>query len=137
MVGMNLLRWIAVLPGSILAALIALVPLHIVLYLIFQKFFEVYPEAPERILGPAVISGVFVFSGFKIAPSYKFETAVVLFGLWMFLLGGLVFTAWFERSMGEGHLYFQSGGIPTIMGAVGAIIGLVLAWHDGREKTGE
>src|SRR5215207_5048611 len=89
----EILRWIAVLPCAIIAAILALVPLHIFLYLIFTKFFEVYPEMPERVLGPAVLSGVFIWVGSKVSPAYKVETAVILFGVWMFLIGGFVFLA--------------------------------------------
>jgi len=123
----QVLRWIAVLPGSLLIALLALFPLHWILYIVLTKFVEVYPEMPERILAPAVLSGIFVWVGSRISPAYKFETSVVLFGIWMFLIGGVVFLTIGDGDWFGGRLYFQGGGVPTIMAIVGAIVGLFAA----------
>ena len=123
----KILRWIAVLPGAIVVALLVLFPLHWILYIVLTKFVEVYPELPGRILAPAVLPGVFVWVGSRIAPTYKFETAVLLFGIWMFLVGGVVFLTLGEGDWFGGRLYFQGGGVPTIMAVVGAIIGLYTA----------
>jgi hypothetical protein len=124
---LQILRWIAVLPGSIIIAVLSLLPLHWLLCFVLTRFVEVYPEMPERVLGPFVLSGVFVWVGSRISPSYKFETAAVLFGIWMFLIGGIVFIAWSRADWFGGQLYFQGGGIPTIMAVVGAAIGLFVA----------
>lgn len=124
---LQVLRWIAILPGSLLVALLSLFPLHWILYLITTRFVEVYPEMPERILAPAVLSGVFVWIGSRISPTYKFETSAVLFGIWMFLIGGVVFLTWSGGDWFGGQLYFQGGGVPTIMAIVGAAVGLFVA----------
>lgn len=132
---LQVLRWIAVLPGSILVAFLSLFPLHWILYLALTKFVEVYPEMPERILGPALLSYLFVWVGSRISPKYKFETAVVLFGIWMFLIGGFVFltiagSQWFGQ-----QLYFRAGGIPTVMAVIGAGIGLFTARMENKKDS--
>lgn len=132
----QILRWIAVLPCAIIAAVLSLVPLHLVLYLIFTKFVEVYPEMPERILAPAFLSGVFIYVGARISPAYKVETAVVLFGIWMFLVGGFVFLTFSGSEFNGGQLYFRYSGIPTIMAVVGAIIGLFVVWAEQKKEVG-
>lgn len=132
---LKILRWIAVLPGSIVVGLLALFPLHWTLYLVLTNFVEVYPELPERVLAPAVLSGVFVWIGSRIAPTYKFETAILLFGIWMFLIGGVVFLTLGEGDWFGGRLYFQGGVVPTIMAVVGAIIGLYTARLEQGETT--
>ena len=129
----QILRWIAVLPCAVIAAVLSLVPLHLLLYLIFTRFVEVYPEMPERILAPAILSGVFIYVGARISPAYKLETAVVLFGIWMFLVGGFVFLTFSGNEFNGGQLYFHYGGIPTIMAVVGAIVGLFVVWSEQRK----
>ncbi len=124
---LQVLRWIAVLPGSLLIAALSLFPLHWILYIVVTRFVEVYPEMPERILAPGVISGVFVWVGSRISPAYKFETAAVLFGIWMFLIGGAVYLTLGDGDWFGGRLYFQGGGVPTIMAVLGAATGLLVA----------
>lgn len=108
-------------------ALLTLFPLHWILYLVTTRVVEVYPEMPERILAPAILSGVFVWVGSRISPTYKFETSAVLFGIWMFLIGGVVFLTWSGGDWFGGQLYFQGGGLPTIMAILGAAVGLFVA----------
>lgn len=124
---LQVLRWIAVLPSAILVALLSLFPLRWILYIVQTKFVEVYPEWPERILGPAILSGVFVWIGSHISPAYKFETAAVLFGIWMFVIGGFVFLTLGGGDWFGGQLYFKNGGLPTVMAVVGASFGLIVA----------
>lgn len=122
----KILRWIAVLPGALLASVLSLIPLHMVLYLVTSRFFEVYPQGPERILSPALLSGVFILVGSYISPAYKFETAIVLFGMWLFVVGGFVFLTLTDSDYFGHRLYFRYGAVPTIMAVVGAIIGLIV-----------
>ena len=85
----NTIRWLAVLPGSIVCMVFALFPLHFVLYqtLTGSGIVEPYPEAPERLLGPLISALAFVWAGSRIAPSRKVETGVVLFGAALLLVG--------------------------------------------------
>ena len=120
------LCWLAVLPGALLAGLCATFPLHWILYSTLSNFVEPYPQLPERILTPFAISGVFVWSGCQIAPEYKIETSVVLFGLLIFVIGGFVFlTLSGGNWMGE-RLHFQGGGLATGMAIIGALTALYI-----------
>lgn len=129
------LRWLAVLPGALLAGMIAIFPLHLVLYNTLSNFVEPYPEMPERILTPLVIAGVFVYAGSRIAPEFKIETSVVLFGLWLFLIGGFVFLTFYGADWFGGQLYFRGGGLSTIMAIVGAAIGLFVVRKQQLEES--
>jgi len=127
------IRWLAVLPGALIAGALAIFLLHWILYATLSNFVEPYPELPERALTPFAIAAVFVWSGSRIAPDYKVEAAVLLFGLWMALLGGFVFltlsgTTWMGRPM-----YFQGGGVAPIMAAVGAFTGLYVVRKERKE----
>lgn len=121
------LRWLAVLPGALLSGILASFPLHLVLYSTLTSFIEPYPELPERTLFPFVMAAVFVWAGSSIAPEHKFKTAVVLFGLWLFLLGGFVFLTFTGFDWMGPQLYFQGGGIGSIMAVIGAVTGLFIA----------
>ena len=88
---------------------------------------------PERILAPAVLSGVFILIGSKISPAYKLETAVVLFGIWMFLVGGFVFLTFFGGEFYGSQLYFQYGGIPVFMSVIGSIVGFFVVWSERKK----
>lgn len=129
------LRWVALLPGAIIAGMLALLPLHWVLYSFFSSFVEPYPEFPERILTPFAIAGIFVWSGSRIAPEFKFETAIILFGIWLFVVGGFFFltfsgSEWMGRS-----LRFQAGGLGLIMGIVGALLALYIVRKEQLEAS--
>ncbi|MCJ7546726.1 MAG: hypothetical protein MUP30_07880 [Deltaproteobacteria bacterium] len=118
------LRWLVVLPGAIAAGVLAMFPLHWILYSTLRHFVEPYPQLPERMLTPFVIAAVFVWAGSRIAPEYKAEAAVVLFGLWMALLGGFVFLTLSGSTWMGRELHFQGGGVAPVMAFVGAVTGL-------------
>jgi NADH:ubiquinone oxidoreductase subunit K len=82
----EVLRWIAVLPGGILAGLLILFPLHWVLYftLVRGSVIQMPMEdmAPiERFLSPALSAIFFVFGGALIAPKKQILVSYVLFSL--------------------------------------------------------
>jgi uncharacterized membrane protein YvlD (DUF360 family) len=127
------LRWLAVLPGALLAGILAGFPLHWILYSTLRNetiFIDPYPELPERLLFPFVVSAVFIWIGSRIAPEHKVKTSVILFGLWMFLIGGFVFLTLAGANLMGRKLYFQGGGIGPIMAIAGAVVGLYIAWRD-------
>ena len=127
------MRWLAVLPGATLASLLALVPLHLILYQTLSNFIGPYPELPERLLTPFATCLAFIWSGARIAPGYKVETAVVLFGLVMICLGGFVFLAMFgERWMGQ-RLFLQGRGVGPALGFVGSLVALYLVKRDQQK----
>jgi len=122
------LRWSGILPGAILAAVVAGFILHIILYQTLRNFIEPYPELPERVLFPLVAAIAFQWAGVKIAPSHKAKTTVVLFALWMiFFIANL----WFLLSgvkLGDSYLVAHGGGLGPIFAIVGAFAGLYINW---------
>jgi hypothetical protein len=120
-------RWVAVLPGSVLAGVLMTIPLHLVLYSTLSNFIDPVPELPERVLTPLVIGATIVWSGARIAPARKMETAVVLFGLWMLLLGGSVALTLFAVNIQGRRLFFQGGGLAPVMAFAGGLVGLLIA----------
>jgi hypothetical protein len=128
------LRWLAVLPGAVLAGAFALFPLHWVLYNTLSNFIEPYPQLPERLLTPAVVSGVFVWAGSEIAPEYKTEAAALLFGVWMFAIGGFTFLTLSGGSWSGQRLVFQGGGIGVAMAIIGGLVGLFYVRNDLKRQ---
>ena len=131
------LRWVAILPGAILAALFALVPLHLVLYqtLTGSGLVEPYPEAPERILGPLVSTLAFVWIGSRIAPSRKVATAVILFGALLIILGAIIALGLAGARVGNSQFYLQMGGLPPVSGIVGAFLGIFIANYESNKSV--
>jgi hypothetical protein len=126
----NIIRWILVLPMSIIAAIVILFPLHWILIFSLNHFVTPYPELPERLLTPFVFSLTFVLTGSKIAPNYKFYSSVFLFSIFMLLTGVYI---WFISNnikwFGE-VLMFQNGGVPFYFGIIGSFTGLYLVSKD-------
>lgn len=129
------LRWIAVLPASILGAVLSSVPLHFILYqtLTGSGLIEPYPELPERLLTPLAASLAFIWAGSRIAPSHKVETAVALFGALLLLLGGFIALGIVRAHTANVEFFLLLGGLPAVGGVAGAIIGLFVVW---RENSG-
>lgn len=124
--GQKILRWIAVLPGSVLACIAMTFVLHYILYFTLTNFVTPYPEFPERALTPFVIAATFIWSGCEIAPNNRLKVGIVLFIIWMVLAVGFILLTltdgkWFGKS-----LYLETNGVPPIMGIVGAFVGLFL-----------
>jgi hypothetical protein len=132
----NVLRWIAVLPASIIAMILSMFPLHLVLYqtLTGSGLIEPYPEMPERLLGPLAATLAFVWVGSRIAPRRKVETAVVLFGATLLLSGAAIALGYSGARAGSQQFYIRIGGIPAIAGIVGAFIGLYLVRRQNSES---
>lgn len=127
------LRWLAVLPGAILAGILALFPLHWALYLTLISFVRPYPDLPERVLTPLVIGAVFIWAGSRIAPQYRVETAVGLFGLWMALLVAVVYLSLSDGTFMGRRPYFQGSRIVPVAALVGGFVGLYIV----RKKSTE
>ncbi len=119
------LRWLAVLPGALLGGLLLCIPLHFILYRTLTEFIDPYPELPERILSPFAIAVGVVWFGAKIAPTRKIETAVVLLGLWMVLVGCVVAITIFVGEIYGQPVYLHGGGLAPAMAFIGAVIGFL------------
>lgn len=128
-------RWIAVLPGALIAGLLSTFLLRLILVQTLKNFVEPYPEFPERALTPFAIALTFVWVGCEIAPEHKYKTGILLFSMWMFLAGGFIFLTltggtWFGK-----NLYLQGGGFAPIMGIVGAFTGLYIVRKKFTERV--
>ena len=122
------------LPGALLAGIFSLFFLHIILTTALDNFSGQNIESVERFLTPGAIGGMFVWAGSRIAPEFKIVTAVALFGLWLFLVGGFVFLTLYGANWMGGQLYFRAGGWSTLMAVVGAIAGLYFVWKEQKER---
>lgn len=128
------LRWIAVLPGAIIAGLLATFPLHWILYLAFALdgstlfgFVEFENGLDitgiEYALSPFVIALFYMWAGTEIAPKHKFATALVL---------GVLYVC------AEAYIFFGSGVQATFdfrtAGALfGVFLGLLFVWQKTRQ----
>lgn len=98
------LRWIAALPGGLLAAILAMFPAHWLLMLLYYlkslpsddafmtkdgrpvPFFGIPFETMERSVMAALVPIVFILVGTWIVPSRKWTAAVALGVLWVILM---------------------------------------------------
>jgi hypothetical protein len=125
------LRWVVVLPAALAASIIALFPLHLILYFTLRNWVEPVPELPERLLTPFVVAIVFIWVGTYTAPELKKQTSIVLFSILLFFSGGLIFLTLSDGTWFGNKLYFQAGGIPPVMFIIGAFVGLYISNKNG------
>ena len=92
----NVLLWIIILPGSFLAGIIILFPVHWILYSTLSHFIEPYPEMPERILGPMATSFIMVKTASHLAPSHKKIVAIIMATILIFIIGFGLALGYFE-----------------------------------------
>jgi len=124
----NWLRWIAVLPAALLAIVLSAFLLHLALYqtLTGSGLVEPYPEIPERILLPLVGAVAFIWAGTRVAPNHKVKVAMVLFVLWLIMLGCAVAMVLSGSDFGGLQLNFEGGALAPAMALIGAVIGLYI-----------
>jgi hypothetical protein len=124
------LRWIAVLPISLIAGILVTFPVHWILYRTLSggesPFITPYPELPERVLQPFFTSIVIVWVASQIAPQNKFNTAIVLATLWIFAAGTVFALVSFGFQPESTQLNLIAGGLPIIMGVIGAVVGVYI-----------
>jgi hypothetical protein len=94
----EVIRWLSVLPGGVLAGLLILFQLHWILYftLVRGSMIQMPMEdmAPiERFLSPVLSSIFFVFAGAMIAPKKQVLVSYVLFSLSLLARIGMVLVA--------------------------------------------
>jgi len=133
----NLVRWIILLPSSLIAGILATFPLHWILSLQslsdggFMGFIVLSPEGfntIERILTPFVVAIVYLLAGVEIAPSHKWKTAIVLTVTYVILAVG---TFLFAISSGW-ELTFGSRLLAPILGL---LLGLYIVRHKHRSTS--
>jgi len=129
------LRWLAVLPGAIIAGILATFPLHWMLYLTLVKgevISGVNIEPIEYLLYPFIISVTFIYSGYNIAPKYKFKTAIILFILYSITWLTVVTFSFFKGSIGGVNLDFS---LRTVLALLGSFIGLFFSKKSDKQKN--
>ena len=146
-VAIQVLRWLAVLPGAFLCALLVTFPIHWVVMLI-QLFGDsgddavvsiggknplaaIPPEMLER-FGYALFTPlVMIMVGAKIAPKFKFPTGIALAVLW-----GIVFGAGMALAISQGQ--YSGGGwlrfiVTCVLDIAGVSFGLFKVHKAQRE----
>jgi len=134
------LRWIAVLPGAIVAALLAMFPWHWVV-LFYASFAGKTGYGGEetfglgtllRIIGPESVERagygfltpfVMITIAARIAPRFKVPTAVIMSILWVSYIG------WFWLVGLEGR---SIDILPTLIANILSAIGILVAWKYAR-----
>ena|SRR3989344_1396052 len=129
----TILRWVAVLPGALLAGFLATFPVHWVLYFSLahgETISGVNINPIEYTIYPFFVALAFVLAGFAIAPKYKFKTSIVLTCLWIISF----FSAFIIAPMviPQIQLKFELRGILSILGS---LLGLYIAWLKSKELT--
>jgi len=125
-------RWIAVLPGALVFSLLALFPLHWILYLTLVDGSAISGaniQSIEYILSPFVIAIIFILVGFKIAPKYKFQVSIVFTILWISL-----FIGFFFMSVSIQQPQFQVRSIGSFLGS---FLGLYIAWRKSKHDSSD
>ncbi len=100
-------------------------------------FFELPPETNlivENAIYPAVFAIAFIFAGYKIAPKYKFKTAIVLFGIYSIAWLTMIAIVFFQPDIYGENLSFPWRAALSL---VGAIIGLYVTKRYGIKKIEE
>lgn len=131
----SILRWLAVLPVAIVAAIMVSFPLHWLVRLLCQNSPEAYltdsngvsllylhRDEIERFLQPIASYFAFVLAGARTAPKFHFIAAVVLCCL---LLVSLAFSIYHVTYYDDSLLSFHWR---MAFGPVGAILSLWIVW---------
>jgi len=134
-------RWIAVLPGALIAGFLATFPLHWILYFLFDRketdlgsvkfFIQLFGHGMsykdiEYALSPFVIAITFILVGFEIAPVNKFKTSVALTIIWLLSFFGIFFFLTALKPQ------FQ---LRSALSLLGAFLGLYIAWRKSKLES--
>ena len=132
------LRWVAVIPVSLVAGILVTFPVHWLLFRILSggnnPLFDSYPELPERLIVPFFSALIFVWVGSLIAPEHKFRTALILASLWIIGTGVSFAMGLLGVHLGNMQLSLTAGGLPFLMGVIGACVGLYYTRKQLNEK---
>lgn len=77
----------------------------------------------------------FVWGGSRIAPSHRIETAVVLFGTLLLVIGAVFALALTGAHIGGAQYYLKWGGLPPAGAIVGAFIGLYIVRRENSANV--
>ena len=136
----DIFRWLAVLPGSIIAGFLITFPLHLLLYLAFANNGTLFGfiELPsgsnvpiEYAIYPFVVAITFIYTGYKIAPKNKFKTAIILFIGYLLTWSIISFVALSQNGFQSINMQFS---YRTILALLGATIGLYSAKRSEKLK---
>jgi hypothetical protein len=130
----EILRWVAVLPGGLICAVLSTIPVHLFVLMIHASrntdtphtLSDVPPEILERFGYAFFTPFVLIFVGSKITPRFQFYTSIALAVLWGILFGIGVSVA-YSRGTLEGYSWFRSV-ITCLLGIAGTALGLYLAY---------
>lgn len=115
--GHSALRWIAVVPGGMLAALAVTFPIHWLVVLQYTRPYRtqvhafVGQDTLESLVGGFFVPFVFIVAGAKIAPRHHFRTAVVLSAL---LVPVFIYALFFAADQIRQGLYETTGQFITL-----------------------
>ncbi len=129
------LRWIFILPGALVTSILSTFLLHLILVQTLRHFIEPYPEFPERILTPFVITLTFIWGGCEIAPSNKIKVGFILAILWLIISIFLIYLTKTNKPFFGLDLYLQANGIASILGIIGALVGLIIVKRQIKVKN--
>jgi hypothetical protein len=127
----QILRWIAVIPGALLAHLILMFPIHWLVIWLHMKDSEgnngFFALIPEDIMEYGILAFTapfaLIFVGSYIAPKYKLHTGVAMGILWAILfLGSIGFTVGTREVEGWNWLRLT---VTVALGIAGAITGFL------------
>jgi hypothetical protein len=129
----DVLRWIAVLPGGLICAVLATFPIHWFVMMIHasrntemaHSLSDVPPDILERFGYAFFTPFILIFVGAKIAPHFKFYTGIALAILWGVLFGIALPLAQSRGLLNDyGWIRFT---LTCLLGLAGAALGLYQA----------
>lgn len=121
----SIVRWIAILPCSVIAGIISVFLIHIVLFSTLNSFISPYPELPERVLTPFAFTLAFIWTGYQIAPYYKFNVSLILFTISILISGGVIISSLTGGKLFGKSINLDLSGLPAIMGVIGALTAIL------------
>jgi hypothetical protein len=126
----EILSWISVIPGSLMAGIIIRFPVHWILYRTLSggesPFVTPYPELPETLLAPFFAAMVVIWVSAELAPRYKFNVAIFMTVLWTFIAGGAFTLGYIGYEIPAIKFKLVAGGLPIAIGILGSLVSLYI-----------
>jgi hypothetical protein len=138
---MKTVRWIAVLPAGLAAALLVMFPIHWLIVIIADfgdnPLFSLLSERAVENLANAFTTPFFIiYIGALIAPAYKNQTAVALAIITALISGGLYVLAFTGGPMFSGWSSLYYGATP-VLNLAGIATALYTIWHRYRPNESQ